>query len=111
MATITQETRFDLAKSELLTLSDIPEHVLSCGSGELWVTIDGDRRDIILAPGESWKIESRVPVVITALRASTLSLLHPQAGASRTARMANFMNGLSRWAFPPLASFPSQMIR
>ncbi|MCX7172950.1 MAG: DUF2917 domain-containing protein [Proteobacteria bacterium] len=106
-----QETRFDLAKSELFALSDIQDHVLSCGSGELWITVDGDRRDIILAPGESLRIESRVPVVITALRASTLNLLHPQAAASWKARMFGVLNALSRWKFPPLASFPSPMIR
>lgn len=111
MATITQLTRFDLARSELLTLSDIQDHVLSCGRGELWITIDGDRRDIILTPGETWRIESRVPVVISALRASTMSLLHPPAGASFKERILNLVNAVSRREFPPLAGFPSPTIR
>lgn len=111
MATITQETRFDLAKSELITLSEIPDHVLNCKRGELWITVDGDRRDIILAPGESWRIESRETVVITALKASTLNVAHCQAYAPRMAGARSLLVSLLQWEVPPLSSFPSPLIR
>jgi len=35
--------------------------------GSLWITQDGDRRDIVLEPGEVFRIESNSPVLIGAL--------------------------------------------
>jgi len=111
MATITQEIRFDLGKNELVKLSDARDEVLNCTGGELWVTIDGDRRDIILTPGERWRIETPAPVVIMALKASTLTVAHRQASRPRLANVRDHLVALLRWRCPPLAAFPSPLIR
>lgn len=74
MATITQHTCFELALRELVTLADARGHVLACESGELWITIDGDGRDIILGPGQSHRIGTAAPVVVSAVRPATLSV-------------------------------------
>ena len=111
MATITQETRFDLAKNELVKLSDARDQVLGCTAGELWITVDGDRRDIILTPGERWRIESRAPVVVMALQASALTVAHRQTSRTCIADVGNRLVGLLRWKFPPLAALPGAMIR
>jgi hypothetical protein len=107
MATITQETRFELARRELVTLADARDQVLTCDSGELWITVDGDRRDIILGPGESYRIERAAPVVVSATRAATLTVAHTQAFAPRGSMLASLLN----WRFPPLAAFASALIR
>lgn len=108
MARVTQETRFDLAKNDLVTLSDARDEVLNCTGGELWITIDGDRRDIILTPGERWPIESRAAVIIMALKPSTLRVAHRQASRSC---IGNRLASLLRWKCPPLTAFPGPMIR
>jgi len=111
MATITQETRFDLVKHEAVTLSDAQGHVLSCRSGELWITVDGDGRDIILSAGESYRIDSRAAVVISALQACTVNVQHQQAFGPRVAGARSLLVSLLQWEFPPLAAFPSPLIR
>jgi hypothetical protein len=111
MATITQETRFDLLKSELVTLSDARGHVLDCESGELWITLDGDSRDIILGPGQGYRIESDKPVLVSALKSSSLKLRHCQCFGPRAAGAKSLLVSLLNWEFPPLAAFPSPLIR
>lgn len=67
-------------------------HVTSI-SGTTWLTIDGDPRDIILAPGDTHAFERAGPVMVQALGGDALlnaedgvKLNHPARGrtASRT---------------------------
>lgn len=113
MATITQETRFDLARNELVRLTNARDQTLNCTGGELWITIDGDRRDIILTAGERWRIETRAPVLIMALKASTstLAMANRQATRPCLADVRNRLAALLRWRCPPLAAFPCPTIR
>lgn len=112
MATITQETRFELSRHELVTVSDARAHEIRCESGELWITLDGDRRDIILGAGKAWRIDGDGAVAISALRDSTLRLCRQQSFGDRVmGRAHNVLVSLLNWEFPPLASFPSTMIR
>ena len=111
MATITQETRFDLLKHEAVTLSAAKGHVLICTSGELWITIDGDARDIILAAGENYRIDSNAPVVISAFKPATVNVQHLESFGPRVAGARSLLVSLLQWEFPPLAAFPSPLIR
>lgn len=111
MATMTQETRFDLAKRELISLADARDHVLSCSAGELWITQEGDARDIVIRPGDSWRIDTNTEVVISALQPSTLSLQHCQALGSLADGARRMLWSLRHWEFPPLAAFPARLIR
>lgn len=112
MATMTQETRFELGRHELVTLTAVREHVIACDSGELWITLDGDQRDIVLRPGSTWRVDDDGPVVISALHDSTLHLRHRQPfGPRAMGRTRSILVALLNWEFPPLASFPSTMIR
>lgn len=111
MATLTQETCFDLAKSELITLTEIQDHVLSCSSGELWITVEGDSQDIILAPGQQWQATSRRPVVISALKASALNVAYREDFTPRRPGTGSMLVSLLNLKFPPLAEFSSTLIR
>lgn len=112
MATITQETRFDLAKHEAVTLTAARGHTLRCESGELWITIDGDRRDHILKPGASLQVERDAPVIVSALHDSALTARHRTPfGARAMGRACSVLVSLLNWEFPPLAAFPSTLIR
>lgn len=111
MATILQYTLFELAKRELVVLSDARDHELTCVSGELWITLDGDRRDIILGPGASFRAETRAPIVVSAVAAATLNVRHSVAAAPRLAGARRMLCSLLNWEFPPLAALPSPLIR
>lgn len=48
---------------------------VECVSGVLWVTQDGDRRDIILEPGDAFDFDRADGVLISALQDSRYLLL------------------------------------
>lgn len=117
MTANTQDTRYEsheLARRELLALDRAKGSRLTCASGEVWITVEGCQQDIILRPGESWRVEDSAPVVISALQPSLLVVAHPQASAPRIAprQMAeSILLLLRRWQHRPLASYPSTMLR
>ncbi len=88
-----QVRRIQIGLRELLVIDDARGQLLTCESGELWITQDGDRRDIILPAGQSWRIDRAGPLVMSAFKPAVATL-----------DMAR------RWRFPPLASFPSTCI-
>ncbi|OYU98509.1 MAG: hypothetical protein CFE45_16230 [Burkholderiales bacterium PBB5] len=67
---------------------------LHAAAGDLWVTIDGDTTDHVLAQGDSLLIASAEPVLITALggRAS-VAVCSP-----RTRRLAGLRGWTRPWA-------------
>jgi hypothetical protein len=54
---------------------------IECLSGVIWVTQDGDRRDIILEEGDGFDFDRREGVLISALKDSRYVLL--EGGAAR----------------------------
>ena len=106
MANITQETRFELSKSELIALPGQPGQMVSVQRGELWLTIDNDRRDIILAAGKSWQVADDRRMVFSALEDSCFTLT--SAAMATTGRRPD---GQNRWRSPPLAIYPAAMLR
>ena len=55
---------------------------IECVSGALWVTQDGDPRDIVLAPGDSFAFDQRGDALISALDDSRFLLLEISPPAS-----------------------------
>ncbi len=50
-------------------------HRVECLSGALWITQDGDSRDIVLAPGDSFSFDRVGDALISALDDSRFLLL------------------------------------
>jgi len=50
-------------------LADLRDARLTCLRGSAWITIDGEQRDIVLEPGESFVVDSSRAVLVQALRA------------------------------------------
>lgn len=114
MAQQTQETRYELAKRELLALDQAAGNHLRCVSGEIWITREGSPQDIILQPGESWLVESNTTVVASAFCPSSLLVTHPQSAKPRVAprQLADSILLLvRRWQHRPLSGYPSTMLR
>lgn len=114
MAKIVQETRCELADGELLALQGVRGQELACVSGELWVTLDGWQEDIVLGPGQRWRVPFRAPLVVSALKPSTFVARQPRGcarGFDSAVGAASLLTRLLRWRHAPLAAYPATLLR
>jgi hypothetical protein len=63
-----------LKRHQHLQFPDLQGWTIRAVGGSLWVTQDGDRRDVILESGESFRVERSTPVVIGALDDADIGL-------------------------------------
>ncbi len=55
--------------------------------GNAWITVDGDTRDIVLAPGDAFELESDAAVLVTAIGGNVRLGVHaPDETERRAAR-------------------------
>lgn len=115
MASIRQETRLDLGRRDLLTLCAPGRRTLACTRGEVWITFDGSREDVVLRAGERLDLDGRHGVVLSAVRPARLVLETPQpqgiACRLGPAAAAWAWTRRLRWHFPSLAGFPATRLR
>jgi hypothetical protein len=115
MSDIRQAQQIPIGQRELLVIDDACGQVIACESGELWVTQDGDRRDVILPAGQSWRIDRPGPLVLSAFKPSMATLAHRETGRAaclpRREGAAALLARILRWRFPALASFPATHLR
>jgi hypothetical protein len=77
--------RFAMTRSTLL---EVPHRAGACvasAGGTLWVTLDNDPRDIVLAPGESFRVPPGRRALVYALEDAVLVLGAPASSAARPA--------------------------
>ncbi|MCZ4314474.1 DUF2917 domain-containing protein [Comamonadaceae bacterium G21597-S1] len=67
-----------LAKTMLIRLADTTREI-RCDAGSLWITLDGDPRDIVLEPGQHFVRAGCAGTLVYALEPSRLTLHHTSA--------------------------------
>jgi len=101
-----QRAQLNLADDEVARLNDARDSRLEVTQGFVWVTIDGDRNDVVLAAGESMLIDTRDIVTVSAIRGAASLKIHAKAGAAqrreavartrgRTSRFQQLLAGVS----------------
>ena len=75
-----RRAELDLADDEVARLTDACDSRLEVTAGFVWVTVDGDRNDVVLGAGESFLVDSRDVVTVSALRGAAALRVHAQAG-------------------------------
>ena len=73
---------------------------LACLAGVVWVTHEGDIRDLFLARGESMALPSRGVTLVTALEAATVRVLErapEQWAAKRWAGLMSLVRSVPPW--------------
>jgi hypothetical protein len=78
----TSRARLLLQRGQTSRLSGANHAYLASASGTLWVTIDHDRRDIVLEAGQGFDVASREDVLVCALGGPAVLDLRP-AGEAR----------------------------
>ena len=72
--TTTNQLDLALAHQAMFTVPDASGVQIVCREGSLWITLDNDPRDVVLAPGESFITTEHRRALIYAMRSSALSL-------------------------------------
>ena len=71
-----------------MTLDDSLDTTISCVDGDLWVTQDGDPRDVILRAGQKFLIDRASRVVVFATSDATFEVTSGHAQQRPEARLA-----------------------
>jgi hypothetical protein len=96
MLLATPYAELSLEHNQLARMTDACGTRVDCVDGHAWITIDGDPRDIVLARGESFVVDSTAPVIVHALQGPAAVALH--ARAARCPRpTATGDDGWRRW--------------
>ena len=72
-----RSARVTLQRGQTSRLHGAGPSFLSSACGTLWVTLDNDRRDIVLKPGEGFGISNAVGVLVCALGGPATLELRP----------------------------------
>jgi hypothetical protein len=94
MLLTTQRAQLNLADDEVARLRDACDSRLEVTQGFVWVTVDGDRNDVVLGAGESYLIDSREVVTVSALRGAASLKVRANTGAGRCRPVAAARNAL-----------------
>jgi Protein of unknown function (DUF2917) len=70
-----------LSKRDVLSLRGRPGARIESRSGSVWVTQDGDLRDVVLSAGEAHVLDREGPVLVQALDAAQVLLQPAEAPA------------------------------
>ena len=90
-----QRAQLNLADDEVARLTDAYGSRLEVTQGFVWITLDGDRNDVVLAAGESLLVDSREVVTVSALRGA--ASMKVRANASRPLAAARTLVRPSRF--------------
>ena len=64
----------DLRRGELARVDRAWGLAVRCERGSVWITQDGDLRDVILRTGETWALNGDVTVLVSAINSATVRL-------------------------------------
>ena len=87
-------TRFVLATDQFLKLEGAVGVRISSRRGSVWITQDGDIRDVVLKPGDAFVIEREGPSIVQALEPAELAIVEPKQ-PSRAAHWADRAQSLT----------------
>ncbi len=97
-------TKHELEALASLALRNVRNSTIKVVSGTLWLTMEGDTRDVILNAGESFTVERDG---VTVLAAHTASVVEVRARELNTGWWSRFVGFLDR-SFGPAALRPAR---
>lgn len=76
-----------LDRLEHFALKDAAGTIAQVKSGRVWITLEHDRRDIVLEPGETWVIDRDGLTLVQAEEPTTVVLQEPKGTRSAAAAL------------------------
>ena len=67
----------EMAKNKILEIKQAMGVTIECLEGSVWVTLDGDMRDVILDAGHAFKVDRKQLTLIQALDTARVRLIQP----------------------------------
>ena len=66
-----------IARDKILDINQALGDTIECLEGSVWVTLDGNMRDVILDARQSFHVDRKQRVLIQALATARVRLIHP----------------------------------
>jgi hypothetical protein len=79
-----QRAQLNLADDEVARLHDACDSRLEVTEGFVWITVEGERNDVVIGAGGSFLIDSRNAVTVSAIRGAASLRVRADAGAGAT---------------------------
>lgn len=87
----------DLAKRDNLPLHDVRGMMLRVTRGALWITQEGDPRDLVLRTGDTWVVERNGLTIVEAQADTTVCVGGRHVDAVLATRRATTMPAIPLW--------------
>jgi hypothetical protein len=85
-------TRYQFDRFGGMTLHDAAGREVTCLSGSIWLTMEGDTRDILLEPGTSFVIDRGGATILAAQAPSEVTVSAPSQPRGWRAWLADYFN-------------------
>ncbi len=95
MRICTDASRFALTARQTATLRDAQGTRIECLSGSLWITQEGDTRDVVLGPGEELTLERAGATLVHAFVPSLVLAVVSHPAAPGVSAWRRLVRGLS----------------
>jgi len=89
MLLATGHARLDLADDEVVRLNDACDSRIRVVEGFVWITIEGDRQDVVLGAGDSYVVDTSDTVTVSALRGAAAVSVHEGSGVVHCGRSSD----------------------
>jgi hypothetical protein len=89
-----------LAPRALFDLPDASGAEIRCLSGTVWITVDGDRRDVVLEAGESFSTGQHGRALVYAIGASAIQVREYRRGSAPAAARSALSAIAGAWRRP-----------
>jgi len=86
-----------LERWDTVELIDAAGATAALDKGCLWITMDGDRRDIVLGAGQSWTVERNGRTLLHAEAPSTLRITEAVADRAQHPEWPHALGALTDW--------------
>ncbi len=84
-------TKHQIGPRHGLALRDARGRVVTCLEGNVWLTMEGDRRDVMLIPGASFVVDREGLTLLASQRSSTVRVTAENQSRTWVDRLMDFL--------------------